>query len=72
VVITAGATTHRESHHTQEREREGATTEREREAHTHTRTHTLQACRMPYALIVDGELREMGDVQYLLSPQVWG
>jgi putative protease len=28
-----------------------------------------QACRMPYDLIVDGERRELGDTQYLLSPQ---
>lgn len=28
-----------------------------------------QACRMPYDLIVDGERRDLGDVQYLLSPQ---
>lgn len=28
-----------------------------------------QACRLPYELIVDGELRPLGDVQYLLSPQ---
>lgn len=24
---------------------------------------------MPYGLVVDGELRELGDVKYLLSPQ---
>ncbi|HEX2676090.1 MAG TPA: U32 family peptidase, partial [Polyangiales bacterium] len=28
-----------------------------------------QACRMPYELVVDGELRPLGDVRYLLSPQ---
>lgn len=27
-----------------------------------------QACRLPYELIVDGEARPLGDVQYLLSP----
>jgi hypothetical protein len=32
------------------------------------RVHT-QACRLPYGLIVDGALRELGDVRYLLSPQ---
>ena len=32
----------------------------------------LQACRLPYALIVDGTIRELGDVQYLLSPQASG
>ena len=31
--------------------------------------HALQACRLPYALMVDGVIHEMGDVQYLLSPQ---
>lgn len=30
-----------------------------------------QACRLPYALLVDGIIRELGDSQYLLSPQVW-
>lgn len=24
---------------------------------------------MPYGLVVDGQLRELGDVKYLLSPQ---
>ncbi|NLT71449.1 MAG: U32 family peptidase [Verrucomicrobiaceae bacterium] len=33
------------------------------------RGECAQACRMPYELIVDGELREMGDRRYLLSPQ---
>jgi putative protease len=28
-----------------------------------------QACRMPYAAIVDGERRELGDLRYLLSPE---
>jgi putative protease len=28
-----------------------------------------QACRLPYELVVDGELRELGDRAYLLSPQ---
>ena len=28
-----------------------------------------QACRLPYSLVVDGETRELGDVQYLLSPK---
>ena len=28
-----------------------------------------QACRLPYGLLVDGLLRELGDVSYLLSPQ---
>ena len=27
-----------------------------------------QACRLPYELIVDGELRPLGDARYLLSP----
>jgi len=33
------------------------------------RGECAQACRMPYELIVDGELRELGDKRYLLSPQ---
>ena len=33
------------------------------------RGQCAQACRMPYGLVVDGELRELGDVKYLLSPQ---
>ncbi|RYD22270.1 MAG: U32 family peptidase [Verrucomicrobiaceae bacterium] len=33
------------------------------------RGECAQACRMPYELIVDGELQEMGAVRYLLSPQ---
>ncbi|MBM4283377.1 MAG: U32 family peptidase [Deltaproteobacteria bacterium] len=28
-----------------------------------------QACRLPYDLVVDGVVRELGDVAYLLSPQ---
>jgi len=32
------------------------------------RGQCAQSCRMPYELIVDGELRPLGDVQYLLSP----
>ena len=33
------------------------------------RGQCAQACRMPYGLLVGGELREMGDFKYLLSPQ---
>ncbi len=33
------------------------------------RGECAQACRMPYELEVDGVLREMGEVRYLLSPQ---
>jgi U32 family peptidase len=33
------------------------------------RGQCAQACRMPYELIVDGELRDTGDRAYLLSPQ---
>lgn len=33
------------------------------------RGQCAQACRLPYELIVDGDLRPLGDVQYLLSPQ---
>eukprot|EP00854_Cymbomonas_tetramitiformis_P004258 gene4258-5242_t len=33
------------------------------------RGQCAQACRLPYGLIVDGELRELGDFKYLLSPQ---
>src|SRR5690606_21330184 len=29
-----------------------------------------QACRMPYEAVVDGRKQELGDVRYLLSPQV--
>jgi U32 family peptidase len=33
------------------------------------RGECAQACRMPYDLIVDGELHDLGDKKYLLSPQ---
>ncbi len=33
------------------------------------RGQCAQSCRLPYDLIVDGEVRDLGDVQYLLSPQ---
>ena len=33
------------------------------------RGECAQACRMPYELVVDGVLRELGDKRYLLSPQ---
>ncbi|GHC61786.1 U32 family peptidase [Roseibacillus persicicus] len=33
------------------------------------RGECAQACRMPYELIVDGEVKEMGEHRYLLSPQ---
>lgn len=33
------------------------------------RGQCAQACRLPYGLLVDGELREQGDQRYLLSPQ---
>ncbi|KAL4419681.1 hypothetical protein ABPG75_006779 [Micractinium tetrahymenae] len=33
------------------------------------RGQCAQACRLPYGLIVDGIIRELGDIQYLLSPQ---
>jgi putative protease len=33
------------------------------------RGECAQACRMPYEMIVDGELRDLGDKRYLLSPQ---
>jgi U32 family peptidase len=33
------------------------------------RGECAQACRMPYQLVVDGELRDLGDKRYLLSPQ---
>ena len=32
------------------------------------RGQCAQACRLPYELIVDGELRPLGDARYLLSP----
>jgi putative protease len=33
------------------------------------RGECAQACRLPYQLIVDGVLKELGDKRYLLSPQ---
>ncbi|MEO6597987.1 MAG: U32 family peptidase [Planctomycetota bacterium] len=33
------------------------------------RGQCAQSCRMPYELIVDGEQRPLGDVEYLLSPK---
>ncbi|MBX7246392.1 MAG: U32 family peptidase [Candidatus Sumerlaeaceae bacterium] len=33
------------------------------------RGECAQACRLPYDLIVDGEVRDMADVKYLLSPK---
>ena len=33
------------------------------------RGECAQACRMPYELLVDGILRDLGDKRYLLSPQ---
>jgi putative protease len=33
------------------------------------RGQCAQSCRLPYDLVVDGETRELGDVQYLLSPK---
>ncbi|MDB6072197.1 MAG: peptidase [Verrucomicrobiales bacterium] len=33
------------------------------------RGECAQACRMPYQLVVDGVLRDLGDKRYLLSPQ---
>src|SRR4051812_17675765 len=33
------------------------------------RGECAQACRMPYQLVVDGVLRDLGDRRYLLSPQ---
>ncbi len=33
------------------------------------RGECAQACRMPYDIIVDGEVRDLGDKRYLLSPQ---
>ncbi len=33
------------------------------------RGECAQACRLPYDLMVDGELKPMGDVAYLLSPK---
>ena len=33
------------------------------------RGECAQACRMPYSLVVDGAVRDLGDRRYLLSPQ---
>ncbi len=33
------------------------------------RGECAQACRMPYELVVDGAVRDLGDRRYLLSPQ---
>ncbi len=33
------------------------------------RGECAQACRMPYELVVDGTVRDLGDKRYLLSPQ---
>eukprot|EP00775_Hariotina_reticulata_P002854 gene2854-3147_t len=33
------------------------------------RGQCAQACRMPYGLMVDGHLKDLADVEYLLSPQ---
>ena len=33
------------------------------------RGQCAQSCRLPYDLVVDGKTRELGDVQYLLSPK---
>ncbi|MCG6967417.1 MAG: U32 family peptidase [Chromatiaceae bacterium] len=33
------------------------------------RGQCAQACRLPYGLVVDGELHDQGDLRYLLSPQ---
>ncbi len=33
------------------------------------RGECAQACRMPYQIVCDGELTDLGNVQYLLSPQ---
>ena len=33
------------------------------------RGQCAQACRLPYGLVVDGQLRDLGDLKYLLSPQ---
>ena len=32
------------------------------------RGQCAQACRLPYEMIVDGDLRPLGDARYLLSP----
>jgi hypothetical protein len=33
------------------------------------RGECAQACRMPYQIVVDGEVRDLGEKSYLLSPQ---
>lgn len=33
------------------------------------RGQCAQACRLPYQLVVDGAVRDLGDVEYLLSPK---
>jgi len=33
------------------------------------RGQCAQACRLPYGLVVDGEARDLGEVEYLLSPK---
>ncbi|MEO8703211.1 MAG: DUF3656 domain-containing protein [Kofleriaceae bacterium] len=33
------------------------------------RGQCAQACRLPYELVVDGETRDLGEVEYLLSPK---
>ncbi|MBA3462864.1 MAG: U32 family peptidase [Deltaproteobacteria bacterium] len=33
------------------------------------RGQCAQACRLPYHLVVDGDVRELGEVEYLLSPK---
>lgn len=33
------------------------------------RGQCAQSCRLPYQLVVDGEIRDLGEVAYLLSPQ---
>ena len=33
------------------------------------RGQCAQSCRLPYDLVVDGDVRELGEVKYLLSPQ---
>jgi len=33
------------------------------------RGQCAQSCRMPYELVLDGELKDLGDVSYLLSPK---
>ncbi|HEY0251703.1 MAG TPA: peptidase U32 family protein, partial [Kofleriaceae bacterium] len=33
------------------------------------RGQCAQACRLPYSLVVDGEVKDLGEVEYLLSPK---